>query len=37
MSPKVNSNMFEISNRFEMSFRLMVIYMEISLLQLSKR
>ena len=37
MRPEVNSNRFEISNRFEMSIRLHVIYMEISLWQLSKQ
>ena len=37
MIPEVNSNWFEISNRFEMSFLYMAIYMEISLRQLSKQ
>ena len=35
--PEMNSNRFEISNRFDMSFVYMAYYMEISLWQLSKQ
>ena len=37
MRPEVNSNRFEILNRFEMSFVYIAIYMEISLRQISKQ
>ena len=37
MRPEVNSNRFEISNHFEMSFRLHGNLHEISLQQLSKQ
>ena len=37
MIPEVNSNRFEISNHFEMSFRLHGNLHEISLQQLSKQ